>query len=99
MTLPFSNDPGAANNGVLQVAMANHAVAPSTSAAPSTSPAPSSAAPQPSKSVSSSFSATAALAETGPSQPVKASLWLGIGMLLLGLFLCFNGRIRRIARH
>jgi hypothetical protein len=43
--------------------------------------------------------AAAPIAETGPSQSVTVSLWLGIGLLFLGLFLLFEGRVPRLGRH
>lgn len=99
-------------NRVVRVTMRNTALVPTTSAAPTTSaPASPSSSVEPSETAGDPVSASesagpasdtqgaAPIAETGPRESITVSLWLGIGLVLLGLFLVFEGRVRKLGKH
>ena len=83
-SIPFGG--GSSNSGI-KVGITNTFVhvTPTTSAAPSTSPAPSSSGGN--------------LANTGPRTQITASVYIGSGLVLLGLIMLFGGRTRRAGRR
>jgi hypothetical protein len=92
VTIPFNSD---ARTFDRAVSLTNTFTAPSSSAAPS-----SSTAQFVTGVILPSLSQSAVVADTGPHEQVRASIWIGIALCLLGLVLLFSGRARSgRARH
>jgi hypothetical protein len=99
VTIPFT--PGESNANQLDVDLTNTESAPaSTSAAPSTSDPASSSVVVSASAIAVSSAAAAPIASTGPRDQVRASVYIGAALCLLGLFLLIAGSIgRRRGQH
>jgi hypothetical protein len=89
-------DAGGQTNSGLKVDLTNAFAAPTTPPSSSSAP-PSSSAPASTPVAASS--STAAVANTGPHEQVRASVWIGVALCVLGLVLLVAGRTRRRASH
>ena len=92
--IPFS---GGSTNSGLKVDLTNAYTAPT----PTTSaPASSSAAATPTATATTSPAPTTEpVANTGPHEQIRASVWIGVALCALGLVLLVAGRRRRGASH